>query len=244
MSQIRQLFRRLKRSFVFTVLSVLTLGVGIGANTAIFSMIQGVLLKPLPFSDASELIALQHLAPGIADGGIGVSQANYFTYREEGRVFDDIALYNPVALTVTGLERPERVEGLRVTHRLLPLLRVLPHLGRAFTPEDDSTEGERTVLLGFGFWQQRFGSDPDVLGRRVQIDGLPWTVIGVLPEEFDFLNLRADVVVPYRFDRAQARMANFSYRGIGRLKPGVTLEAASDDVERMIPLGTRSPTSW
>ncbi|HSR51304.1 MAG TPA: ABC transporter permease [Acidobacteriota bacterium] len=242
MTRLRHLVRRLRNAPLFTALSVLTLGLGIGANTAIFSMLDGILLKPLPFHQSENLVSVLHQAPELAREPIGLSQALYFTYREQGRTFEDVALYRTSPVTVTGRGRPQRVDGMLVTEALLPLLRVRPHLGRFFSRQDDLPGAPPTVVVSHGYWTRELGADRRAVGRALQIDGVPWTIIGVLPRDFHFLDLESDVIMPFRFDRAQARMANFSARGLARLKPGYTTQQAEADVERMIPLATEEFT--
>ncbi|HSR67278.1 MAG TPA: ABC transporter permease [Acidobacteriota bacterium] len=241
MIRIQYLLRRLKNAPLFSAVSLLTLALGIGAVTAVFSMIEGIVLKPLPYPESGKLVSLLHVAPKLAPSGegvIGVSQACFFTYREEGQAFEDVALYSPTSLIVEGRERPERVRGLRVTDAVLPLLRTRPLAGRLFRPEDDRPESPRVAVISHGLWQRRFGAQESALGSQMRIDGIPWTVIGVLPPGFDLLGLQPEVLVPYRFDRNSARMSNFSHRGLARLKPQADLETAAADVERMIPLAT------
>jgi len=234
---LRQLLRRLSRAPLFVAVSILTLGLGVGANVAIFTVVNGVLLQPLPFPEADRLVGLWHTAPGLGFDEVNQCPALHFTYRDEGRAFEDVGVWNAQSATITGLEEPERVEALAVTEGTLELLRVPPALGRAFTAEEDSPAGARTVIVGHGYWQRQLGGDPDVLGRKLTIDGEPHDVIGVMPEGFRFLDFVPAIIVPLRFDRAEIDgVSNFSYRGVARLAPDADLESANADVGRMIPL--------
>ena len=228
--------RRLLRTPTFTIVAVLTLALGIAANTAIFSVVRGVLLKPLPLDDPDRLVGVWHTAPGLNISILNMSPATYLTYREEGRVFEDVGLWNGGAASVTGIGEPERVRILIVTDGTLKLLRVNPVLGRTFSADDDSPKTPERVLLGNAYWQRKFGGDPNIIGKSVTVDGQPREIIGVLPANFSFLDQTPQLVVPFRFNRSELHVANFSYRGVARLKPGVTLEQANADVARLIPV--------
>ena len=217
-------------------MAVLTLALGIGANTAIFSVIRGVLLKPLPFDHAEELVGIWHTAPGLGVPLLNQAPSLYLTYREEGRTFEDSGMWDTTAVSVTGTGEPERVTALEVTDGTLGLLRVQPILGRRFTADDASPRTPERVILAHAYWQRKFGSDPAVIGRHVTVDGTPREIIGVLPADFRFLNTNPQLVLPFRFNRAELFVGNFSYQGIARLKPGATIEQANADVARMIPM--------
>ncbi len=232
----RRVVRRLLRAPMFTVIAVFTLALGIGANTAIFSVVRGVLLKPLPFDDADRLVGLWHTAPGLGIPLLNMAPSYYFTYREEGRVFEDVGLWNGGAVSVTGTGEPERVQVLFVTDGTLSLLHINPILGRHFTKDDDSPKTPERVLLSHAYWERKFGSDQGVLGKSVVVDGKPREIIGVLPAGFRFLDRNPQLIMPFRFDRPKLHAANFSYRGVARLKPGVTMEQANAEVARLIPL--------
>jgi predicted permease len=234
--RLHQLLRRLARMPLFTGIAVLTLAIGIGANTAIFSVIQGVLLKPLPYPRPDELVTLDHAAPGVNLPRAGAAPFLYFTYREEGRVFQDVGLWSTGTVSVTGVGEPEEVRTLFVTDGVLPLLGVQPMLGRVFSRTDDTPASPETVVLTAGYWRSKFGADGSAIGRTVMLDGVPREIIGVLPETFRFLDRNVSIVVPYRFDRSKVFLGQFSYSGIARLKPGISIDQARADVERLIPL--------
>lgn len=238
--QLKQVLRRLSRSPLFTVITLITLAVGIGANTAIFSVVEGVLLKPLPYPAAERLTGAWHTAPGLGIKLLNASPATYLTYRENNRTFEDIGIWQDGTVSVTGVAEPEQVPEIEVTDGILPMLGVKPHLGRWFTKKDDSPGSPETAILAYGYWQRRFGSDPHVLGRRILVNGRAQEVIGVMPREFRFLDQEASLFLPMRLERSKVFIGNFSFQGIARLKPGVSLAAANADVARMIPMMTRT----
>ena len=231
--------RRLGRSPLFTGVSLLTLAIGIGANTAIFTIVDGVLLKPLPYVEPERLVALWETAPGVNIPDLNMSPSLYFTYREEGRVFEDVAMWDASSYSITGLAEPEEVPTISATHRLLPVLKVAPALGRAFTKADDDPQSPRTVMLADGYWRSRFGGDPSVLGRRIMADGEAYEVIGVLPAGFRFMDRKFSMLFPMRFNRNKLFLGNFGHDGVARLKPGVTLEQANAEVARLIKRSMR-----
>ena len=233
---LRALVRRLARAPGFTAATVLPLAIGIGATTAIFSVVNGILLKPLPFFEPDRLIALRHQAPGRDRYDLTASPAIYFTYREHNITFESVALYSWGAASVTGGGDAEEVQRVVATHELLPTLGVRPLLGRTFTAADDEPGSAPTVVLSHGYWQRRFGGAADVIGRTVTVDGAPHEVIGVLPQQFRFMEGSAEIYTSARLIRAIARVPSIGERAIARLKPGVTLADASADVERMIPI--------
>jgi putative ABC transport system permease protein len=228
--------RRLLRTPLFTAVTILTLAIGIGATTAIFSVVYGVLLKPLPFVEPDRLVGVWHNAPGMNLDLLNQSPSTYFTYRDQSRTFVDNALYVENQVSITGRGEPERVRALVVTDGLLPLLGVQPQLGRLISKADDSPGAPPRALLGYGFWQRRFGGSPNVLGMQLTVEGRPTEVIGVLPQSFSFLSTDPSLVMPLALNRADTFIGNFSYQGVARLKPGVTIEDANRDVARMIPL--------
>ncbi len=239
LGEMRYALRRLARSPLFTVTAVITLAVGIGANTAIFSVVNGVLLKPLPYPDPDRLVSVRNTAPGLGFHDLPESPAVYFTLRSDADLLDDLALYFDSRASITGLERPERVETLAVTDGLLPILGVRPILGRAFTREDDAPGAPLTVILGWGYWQRAFGGAPDVLGRSLNVNGEPREIIGVLPRDFHFRSYDPAVLYPLQFDPADVFMGNFSYQGVARLKPGVTPGQAAAEVDALLPVATQ-----
>jgi putative ABC transport system permease protein len=231
----RHAFRRLLSNPAFTAAAAITLAAAIGANALIFSVINGVLLKPLPFAEPERLVGVWHVAPGIAPGPMNQAPSTYFTYREDGRVFQDIGLWDDTSVTVTGRGEPEQIEALVVTDGTLPVLGVRPALGRTFTKEDDAPGPADTVMLSHEYWLRLFNGNAGAIGQSLMVNGRPREIIGVLPEDFRFLRYNPSIVLPFRFNRAEIFLGNFSYQGLARLKPGVTLEQANADVARLIP---------
>jgi predicted permease len=214
--------------------TVVTLALGIGANTAIFAVIYGVLLKPLPYREPERLISVMQTAPGVNIKDLNACLADYITYREAAKTFEDVALWSGRAVTVTEFADPERVEGLQVTFRLLPMLGVNPALGRGFVEKDNEEGSPGVVMISHGYWQRRFSGDPKVIGRRMKVEGGASEIIGVLPKGFWFLDQGHDIVLPVQYKRAEVRLAGYNSQAIARLKPGVTLAQANADVARMI----------
>jgi len=238
--RLRLVLRRLGRTPMFTIITALTLAVGIGANSAIFSVINGVMLKPLPYRHADELIDLNHTAPGVNFPDADPAPFLYFTYREQGRAFHSLGLYDWDSVTVTGLAEPEEAQCLNVTAEILPMLGVQPALGRWFSQRDDAPGSPLAMVLMYGWWQARFGGDRSVIGRQIVVDGRSRQVIGVMPADFRFLDRDAAFLLPLQFDRNKAFLGQFDYSGLARLKPGVTIEQASADIARMIPIALHS----
>src|SRR5271170_4880074 len=193
--QLRQVLRRLGRAPLFTTITLITLAIGVGANTVIFSVVEGVLLKPLPYPHPEQLIGVWHTAPGINIKELNMSPFIYFIDREQNTTLQDIGVYGGDSLDVTGAGEPEHVRGLDVTDGTLPILGVVPALGRLFTRKDDLPGAPETVLLSYGYWQSKFGGASSVLGRSITVDGKPREIIGVLPRGFHFLNREEDAIL-------------------------------------------------
>ena len=237
---LRQLLHRFARTPLFTVVTVLTLGVGIGASTAIFSVVYGVLLKPLPFCEPERLVGVWHTAPGINIPRLNQSPATYFTYRESGRVFEDIGMWTTYQVTITRQGEPERVQALAVTDGTLPILRVQPLAGRLFDKADDAPGAPRRVILTHGYWQRKFGGDrqnhrPRHRDRRTRRSRSS----ACCPASFKFLSTEPSLVVPLQFNRADVFFGNFSFQAIARLKPNVTIAQANADVGAAADRGDR-----
>jgi putative ABC transport system permease protein len=239
----RLAFRRLLSSPAFSITAAITLAVAIGANALIFSVVNGVLLRPLPFAEPERLVGVWHVAPGITPGPMNQAPSTYFMYREDGQAFQDIGLWDDTTATITGRGEPEQVDALMVTDGTLPILGIRPVLGRSFTKEDDSPGTADTVLLTNAYWLRVFNGNPAAIGQSLMVNGRGREIIGVLPESFRFLRYDPAILLPFRFNRAEARIGNFSYQGLARLKPGVTIEQANSDMARLIPtMPDRFPT--
>ncbi|HLM98078.1 MAG TPA: ABC transporter permease [Bryobacteraceae bacterium] len=239
LNEAKPVVRRLMRSPMFTAITLITLAVGIGANTAIFSVLNGVLLKPLPYPNPDQLVGVWETAPGLGWTDANASPSTYFTFREENRTFQDTGIWRTDSVSVTGTGEPELVESLMVTDGTLPILGIQPIRGRWFSQKDDLPGSPGTVMLTYGYWQRKFGGDSSVLGRRIIIDGEAREVVGVMPQRFRFMNRNVTLIMPLQLDRGKTFVGNFSYLGIARLKPGVTVAQANADVARMLPMMSR-----
>src|SRR5438034_7788945 len=236
-NELKQVLRRLGRAPMFTAITLITLAAGVGANTVVFSVLEGVLLKPLPYPKPDELIGVWLTAPGIQLKEFELSPSDYFIFREQNRTLQDIGLYAGDSVSVTGVAEAEQVTALRVTDGTLPLLGTLPVLGRTFTKQDDSPGAPETAMLTYGYWRRKFGGDASVVGRNILVDGKSRQIIGVLPQRFHFLD-REDpaLIMPFQFDRNKTHLGNFSYESLARLKPGATIDQVNADVARMLPV--------
>jgi len=241
-NDLRVTFRMIRKSPGFSLAAILTLALGIGSTTAVFSVVNGVLIRPLPYPEPDNLVGVWHSAQfqGITSNNVRLSSTMYLTYREHAETFADFGLWRSTRASVTGLGEPEQVPALVVTDGTLQAVGVPPVLGRWFAAEDDNAGTPETVILSYGYWQRRFAGSASVVGTRVTIDSKPREVIGVMPQSFRFLNAEAAVILPQRFQGADLLPNDVhAYVGIARLKPGVTLAQANADVGRMLPIWIR-----
>jgi putative ABC transport system permease protein len=234
--ELKYTLRRLRATPGFTLVTIGTLALGLGATSAIYGVINGVLMKPLPYAHPEQLVAVWMTAPGIKIADLNVGPSVYFTMADESRAFQAVSIWASGKSSVTGNGKPEQVFALFASHELLPILGVQPQLGRLFAVADDDPKGTRTVMLSDEYWKSHFGGDRSVLGRRLLIEGNSVSIIGVLPPSFQFMDYKADLLIPLRFDRVKTNLGVFSYQGVGRLKPGITLKQADADLARMLPL--------
>jgi len=237
-SDLRQTFRSLRRSPAFAVVAVLTLALGIGGTTAVFSVVNGVLLEHLPYRDSDELVSVHHFMSTAPQDGVPLAPAFYFTFRDHAHTLREIGIYQEREVTITGLDQPERVRALAVTDGLFPVLGVQPVLGRGYSEEDAAPGSARPVILTYGYWQRRFGRDPGILGRTIRVNGDAREIVGVMPPDLRLPGVRADLFLPLVFDRATLGIGDFSYPGIARLSPGVTPEAATRELDGLTVLAT------
>jgi predicted permease len=239
--QVRQVLRRLGRAPMFAAVTLITLAAGVAANTVVFSVLEGILLKPLPLPQPERLMVLTVSALGANIKELQGAPSNYFIYREQGHTFEDVGMLSEATATITGVAEPEQVPAEKVTDGLLPVLGVGPALGRGFTRQDDTDGRPQTVILMYGYWQRKFGGDRGVIGRTIQLDGKPTQVIGVMPRNLHIPGLSEPaILMPYQFNRQKVVLGNFSYNMVARLKPGLTIEQASADIARMLPIVNRS----
>ena len=239
--------RMLRRNVSFALTAIGTLALGIGATATIFSVVNGVLIRPLPYPQPDALVGVWHTAQfqGVTASNIRLSSTMYLVYREHNQTFQEFGVWHTAAANVTGLGEPEEVRTLVVTYGTLPAVGLAPALGRLFSSADDTAGSTETVILTHGYWQRRFGGDRTVLGRTITIDSRPREVIGVMPQGFRFLNSNPELILPQRFEGDQLQPNDVhAYVGIARLKPGVSLSQANADVGRMLPIWiTQSGTS-
>ena len=233
--------RRMAKNPGFTAAVVLTLAIGIGANAAVFTVIDSVLIKPLPYPDSNNIVSLWLDAPGAGglasiSSGLNLSASMYLTFAQHNRTFQSLGVWVPRTANVTGVAQPEQVQMEGISDGVLETLAVPPAVGRWFTPADQDPNGAKTVMLGWGYWQRRFGGDRAVIGRAVQVDGQTRTIVGVMPRGFRMVDQDFDILVPLAFDPTNEILAGFGYYGIGRLRPGVSLQQANADIARLIPL--------
>jgi predicted permease len=241
LADLKLVFRRLRKSPGFAATVLLTMALGIGANTAVFSVIDSVLLKPLPYPDSSRLVALILNAPGAAGmadftGGLRISPSMYLTFSGHNRSFQSMGVWTSGTASVTGLAQPEQVQTALISDGILETLGVPATAGRWFSQVDQDPRGAKTVMLSYGYWQRRFGGDKSVIGRSIQVDAQTREIVGVMPRGFKMVDHEFDLLVPLAVDRTNQKLAPFYLEGIGRLKPGVSVAQADADVTRLISL--------
>ena len=234
---LRYTLRQLRKNPGFTAVAALTLALGIGANTAIFSVVNAVLLNPLPFPNSSRILSLFEATPNFPEGSI--SYPNFLDWQRDNHAFEAMAAFHWTDGAITGVGEAEEVHARRVSATFFPILGVNPILGRNFTPEEDRRGANPTALISEGLWKRKFDRDPNVVGKRLIVDGQGRTIIGVIPASFrlHIWNFQtADVYEPIGEETDQSFFQRDSYRGmdaIGLLKPGVTLAQARDDMKRV-----------
>ncbi len=231
---LRYAWRALRRAPAFTVAAAATLSLGVGATAAIFSVVYGVLIKPLPYPNEDRLVNLSHQAPGIGADDMGMAGSLWMTYRDTAHTFEAVGLWQEGVANVVGRGGPQEVRRVYVTHDALYVLGVQPVIGRWFSPEDDAPGAPRVVLLSHGYWQRQHGGDASIVGQHLVVNGEPSEVVGIMPRGFRVVDADADIVLPTRLDRATQTLGGFGSRGVARLRPGVTLDQARADAARLI----------
>jgi predicted permease len=224
----------MRRSPGFLLLAVLTLAVGIGANVAIFTVVNAVLIRPLPYPQPEDLVMVWHTAPGLKMERFEHSDATYVLYRKHNRVFEDLGIYWEGSATLTGGEAPERVGAAGLTASALTVLRVPPILGRSFQEADERPGAERVALLSHGLWRRRFDGDPQAIGRTLRVDGETRRVVGVMPEGFRFPSAEAELWLPMTLDLARLEAGNFNYAAVARMRPGVPPARAARELSALV----------
>jgi predicted permease len=247
---LRYALRLLGRSPMFTTAALLTLAIGIGANAAVFSVVNSVLLRPLRYPKAEQLVALHQDAPGAAGlansaDGLNLSPSMYYTYAEHNRTFQALGVWTQGTANVTGLVEPEQVRTVSVSDGVLQGLDVPPVAGRWLLAADQIPQASESfgflgrssaVMLSYGFWQRHFGGDRSIIGRNLMVDSRPRQIVGVMPKGFRIVKAEPDLILPLAFDRGRVILAGFGFLGIGRLKPGVALAQANADLARLLPV--------
>ncbi|MGD0736378.1 MAG: ABC transporter permease [Terracidiphilus sp.] len=239
LADLKHVFRRLGRSPGFLITVVLTLAIGIGANTAVFSVLNSVLLRPLPYPDPQQLVSL-HLnapgAPGLSEfrTELRLSASMYLTFARHNQVFQTLGVWNPGTASITGLAQPEQIDTALISGGVLETLNVPAVAGQWLTAADQDSHGLGRVMLSYGYWQRRFGGDPGVVGRTITVNSQTRVIAGVMPRGFKIVNYDFDMLVPLALDPTNEILAGFSYRGIARLRPGVDLAQANADVARLL----------
>jgi putative ABC transport system permease protein len=227
-------FRVLRKNPGFAAGAIVVLALGIGANTAIFSVVNAVLLRPLPYRDPGRIAMIYHVPPQKSFPGakiFAVSPANYLDWQAQSSVFDAMSIFHPTTMTVTGKDQPEAVSGMVVSSGFFQVLGTMPIMGRAFTPEEDTDGHGNVVVLSYPFWRSHFGADPKVIGKSLTFNGKPYSIIGVMPAHFQFF-YQGQYFVPLGWtDQERAIRNNHNYLVIARLKRGVTMPQAQAELD-------------
>jgi putative ABC transport system permease protein len=228
---IRYGLRGLGRQPGFTLIAVLSLALGIGANTAMFSLVNAVLLKPLQFAEPDRLVIVWEELPAIGAVHDDVAVANFMDWKTQNKVFDEMAALSFRSFNITGDGEPEKVQAYGATANFLPLLGTKPALGRNFLPEEDQAGAAKVAILSYGLWQRRYGADRDVLGKNILLNGQKHLVVGIMPEGFRFLWGTTGLWVPAAFSAEELKQRqNNNLTVVARLKPGATVQQAQADI--------------
>jgi len=238
-SDARYAFRALLSRPAITAVAVATLAIGSGAATTTFAVVDSILLEPLAYPDADELVAVWLDAPGatwpVDPGQLPLSGPMFLTFAEQNRVFENLGVWTPGTATITGEGEPEEVPRIAVTVGVLEALGVQPLLGRWLSVREPGDVPQ--IMLSYGYWQRRFGGDASVVGRTLNVNAGVREIAGVMPPGFRIADTEADLLLgPMQFERIEPELANFSFFGVARLKPGMTVASANADIARMIPL--------
>jgi len=222
--------RILRKTPVFTLAAIATLALGVGANTAIFSVIHAVLLQPLPYPQPEKLLTVWETNIHSPDEPEIVSAPNFLDWQRLNDVFERMAAYEHQNYNLAGQNEPEQVQGMRVTGSLFPLLGIQPYLGRTFLPEEDQPGKNRVVVLSYGLWRRRYSADPNLLGKPIRINGDSYTVVGVMPRQFQFTDTRYALWIPMAFNAEDQGRGSHSFLVVARLKPGATMAQAATEM--------------
>lgn len=241
---LRYAARTLRKSRGFSIAAIAILSLGIGANSAMFSIVDAVLLKPLPYKDPRQLVQIRQNEPRMSEMGLGTAPPEFVSYRDRTRVFSSVAGYQTASYDVTGLPEPDHVPASKITASLFDTLQLRPYIGRAFSRADEAGNAERVVLISYSYWARHYGADPAVLNKIIHLDELPYRIIGVMPRGFVFPS--SDISpgappalwLPLSFSEKdlKAWASSFDTSVIARLRPGMTLHQAQEDVSRVVTL--------
>jgi predicted permease len=229
-ADVRYAVRSLRRRPVFALTAILTIGIGIGANASVFTVVSGFMLQPLPYEEPDELIAIWSARPSLGWSGTDVGHADAWDWRERAATLADVAVFDGDGFNLTGDGPPELVSGLRVTPNFFSLVGRHPSLGRGFEEGEIGEGQDRVVVLTDGFWERRFARDPDVVGSTLLLDGIPVVVVGIMPPDFLFHNGRPDVIRPWGFQMSDGRRGNHSANAIARLREAASVELARTEL--------------
>jgi predicted permease len=248
LADLKLALRRLRKSPGFGITVLLTLAIGIGANTAVFSVVDGILFKPLPYPQPEQLVAVWLHAPGAAGladfaEGLRLSPSMYLTFAQHNRTLQSIGVWISGTANVTGIARPEEVRTTYISDGILQALNVLPAAGRWILPAEQAPRSHEVTMLSYGYWQRRFGGDLSVIGRNIEVDSKTREIVGVMPRGFEVMNQDFDLLIPLAFDPRHQILAGFGFNGIARLKPGVTIGEADADIARMLDIWMDSWTN-
>jgi predicted permease len=246
--ELRLVLRRVRKAPGFALTVLLTLAIGMGANTAVFNVVETVMVKPLPYPESGRLVSLWMDAPGAGGlanfhNGLLLSPSMYFTFADHNRTLESMGVWLPQTANVTGVGAPEQVKAVLVTAGVLEALQVAPEAGRWLNASDQDPHGAKAVMLSYAYWQRRFGRDRGVVGRSIEVDSVTREVVGVMPRGFRMMDQDFDMLAPLAFDRSKTILAEFGFEGIGRLKPGATVQEANADLSRLIPVWMDSWTN-
>jgi predicted permease len=248
LADLKLALRRLRKAPGFGVTVLLTLAIGIGANTAVFTVVDSILLKPLAYPQPEQLVAVWLHAPGAAGlanfaEGLRLSPSMYLTFAEHNRTFQFIGVWVSGTANVTGIAQPEEVDTTYISDGVLQTLNVPPTAGRWILTADQVPRSHQVAMLSYGYWQRRFGGDPSVIGRNIQVDSQTREIVGVMPRGFEVVNQDFDLLIPLAFDPRHQILAGFGFNGIARLKPGVTIGEADADIARLLEIWMDSWTN-
>ena len=231
-------FRSLQRSPLFSVTVILALTIGLGSAAAIFAIVDGVLLRPLPFGHPDRLVGAWHDMPSLSMHHAPQTPGTYFTYQKFAKSLDRIGVYQQASANVSdpdGRGQPERMAVAYTTLDVIPLLEVPPILGRTFSAAEDAPKGPNVAIISEGLWRTRYGGTRDVIGNKLLVFGRPTEIIGVMPVRFGFPSRNTQLWLPLQLDPNAQFPGGFSYPGVARIKPGVTLEAAQRELANVLP---------